>query len=471
MAKAPGATIARVQRKRSRGAAWLVAAGVAAGGLPAPGLAGLAPVCEGTEEQAFAFTGAVQTFQVPMFVTRVTIDAAGAAGGSAIGPFVGGNGARLVATLSVSPGEILSVVVGGTGTGLQISGGGGGGSFVYRTADLSGLLVAAAGGGGGTVNGSGGAGSATTAAGDGGSGPTVTGGAGGTAGSGGEAGTGPGCHGAGGGGLITDGEGTTGGLVKGGKSLANGGAGGSSSLGGSGGFGGGGGACLLAGPGAFFGGGGGGGGGFNGGGGGAFSIPGDFAGAGGGGGSFNAVAPTFSQSGAQPGNGQVRLCFTPNVAPSIAKSFTPSSVPFGGTSTMSFTITNPNAVALTGLAFSDTFPAGLVVASPPAVADTCGFASGLPVAGATSFSVGGGTVAASTSCIFEVHATAATPGALINSSSGVSSSEAPTGVGSNIVALTVAAPTIADIPTVSRLGLGLGALLLAALAVRGLRAS
>jgi uncharacterized repeat protein (TIGR01451 family) len=51
-------------------------------------------------------------------------------------------------------------------------------------------------------------------------------------------------------------------------------------------------------------------------------------------------------------------------APAIVKSFTPPSVPFGGTSMMSFVLTNPNSFAggnLTGLAFPDTLPPGITV--------------------------------------------------------------------------------------------------------------
>ncbi|MET0208941.1 MAG: hypothetical protein ABW220_07845, partial [Burkholderiaceae bacterium] len=49
-----------------------------------------------------------------------------------------------------------------------------------------------------------------------------------------------------------------------------------------------------------------------------------------------------------------------NVAgrPTIAKSFSPTSIAVNGTSTMTLTITNPSALALTGVAFTDTFPLG-----------------------------------------------------------------------------------------------------------------
>ena len=402
------------------------------------------PECLGTEE-VLAFSGRLQTFVVPPFVTHVTIDAAGAQGGRG-GPNdqTPGRGARLMASFPVTPGETLHVVVGGAGFNGIFSGGGGGGSFVYRTADASGLLVAAAGGGGGIggPTASDGSAAATAAAGEG------NGGAGGTGGNGGSGGAAPNGSGGGGGGLLTDGgvgSGTVAGA--GGQALANGAAGG-----GSGGFGGGGGGII----------GGGGGGGFNGGGGGGF-------GNGGGGGSFSATTPIFSASGVQTGNGEIGFCFTTNAAPTIAKSFTPSSVPFGGTATLRLTIDNPNPIALTGLSFSDTFPAGLAVANPPAVADACGFTTGIPLAEAPSFTVGGGSLGAGASCTFTLEVTATGAGSLANGSSGVSSNEAPTGAGSNTATLEVAEPTFADIPTLSELGLLVATLLLAGYGVWRLR--
>ncbi len=50
--------------------------------------------------------------------------------------------------------------------------------------------------------------------------------------------------------------------------------------------------------------------------------------------------------------------------PTITKGFVPASVAVTGTSTLTFTLNNPNATsALSGLAFSDTLPAGLTVAT------------------------------------------------------------------------------------------------------------
>jgi mucin-19 len=126
--------------------------------------------------------------------------------------------------------------------------------------------------------------------------------------------------------------------------------------------------------------------------------------------------------------------------PTIAKAFGAAAIPLNGTTSLTFNITNPNTnVALTGLAFTDNLPAGLVVASPPNLNNTCG-GTATAVAGATSASVSAGTLAASASCTVSLNVTGATGGAK-NNSVQVTSTEGGTGNTSN-ASITVAGPPV-----------------------------
>src|SRR5262249_61754162 len=50
--------------------------------------------------------------------------------------------------------------------------------------------------------------------------------------------------------------------------------------------------------------------------------------------------------------------------PTIAKSFGAANIPLNGTTSLTFTVTNPNStVNLTGVAFTDVLPAGLTTAN------------------------------------------------------------------------------------------------------------
>ncbi|MGH9919043.1 MAG: PKD domain-containing protein [Nitrososphaerales archaeon] len=130
--------------------------------------------------------------------------------------------------------------------------------------------------------------------------------------------------------------------------------------------------------------------------------------------------------------------------PSIAEGFSPTSVALNETSTLTFTITNPaaNTVAEAGVAFSDTLPTGMVVATPNGLPDpTCG---GTPSAttGANSISFTGGSVAVNSSCTVSVNVTATTSGTLTNTSGAVSSTNGGTGNTATAVLTVQAAPKI-----------------------------
>ncbi|MGI4875560.1 MAG: beta strand repeat-containing protein [Janthinobacterium lividum] len=122
----------------------------------------------GPASTTFAYTGAVQTYTVPAGITTVAVDARGAQGGSygsSGSQIMGGNGARVRATLTVVPGQVLQVRVGGAGAGgapggyngggdSGIVGSSGGGATDVRSSGgaLTDRLLVAAGGGGGGIN-------------------------------------------------------------------------------------------------------------------------------------------------------------------------------------------------------------------------------------------------------------------------------------------------------------------------------
>jgi hypothetical protein len=112
--------------------------------------------------EQFSFTGGAVNFTVPAGVSSIWVDAYGAQGGSGTGQ-AGGKGAYVRALLSVTPGQVLSVTVGGPGgdafynptnaygTFTSDGGfnGGGSGAFYPQAADDSGLSSLFGGGGGG----------------------------------------------------------------------------------------------------------------------------------------------------------------------------------------------------------------------------------------------------------------------------------------------------------------------------------
>ena len=100
-------------------------------------------------QQTFNYTGGVQTFTVPAGVTELQIDAYGAQGGNTYGTTGPGLGGRVQSSLSVSPGQIIHIYVGGVG---QSSGGYGGQLQGGWNGGGSGTSTGQGGGGGGATD-------------------------------------------------------------------------------------------------------------------------------------------------------------------------------------------------------------------------------------------------------------------------------------------------------------------------------
>jgi len=139
--------------------------------------------------------------------------------------------------------------------------------------------------------------------------------------------------------------------------------------------------------------------------------------------------------------------FAQAASPVITKSFNPAQVSLNGSSIATITVTNPNAVPLTNVQFSDTMPAGIDL-----ITQTGGTCSTLATGGGI-FSINPGTetfsstsnvLAGGQSCTITVSVKGIALGAHINTTSQVTSSEAPPGAAASGT-LTV----VNDLPTLS----------------------
>ncbi|HKF21440.1 MAG TPA: Ig-like domain repeat protein [Candidatus Angelobacter sp.] len=128
-------------------------------------------------------------------------------------------------------------------------------------------------------------------------------------------------------------------------------------------------------------------------------------------------------TGSLTGNPQVVVA-----PPSIAKAFNPAVIAVNGVSTLTLTITNPGAdtVAEAGVAFTDNLPAGLVVATPNGLGNTCG-GTATATAGSGSVSLTGGSVPVASSCTVSVNVTSSAAGNYNNTTGAVSSTNGGTG--------------------------------------------
>jgi uncharacterized repeat protein (TIGR01451 family) len=131
----------------------------------------------------------------------------------------------------------------------------------------------------------------------------------------------------------------------------------------------------------------------------------------------------------------------------ITKSFSPAVVALNGASIGTITVTNPNAVPLTNVQFNDTMPAGIDL-----ITQTGGTCSTLATGGGI-FSINPGTdtfsstsnvLAAGQSCTITVRVVGTALGAHVNTTSQVTSNEAPPGAAASGT-LTV----VNDLPTLS----------------------
>jgi CSLREA domain-containing protein len=156
--------------------------------------------------------------------------------------------------------------------------------------------------------------------------------------------------------------------------------------------------------------------------------------------------------------------------PVVSKQFNPASVPVDSPTQLTITLTNPNALAITGTAFTDNYPAGLENALVPNVTNTCG-GTATAVAGGSTLTLTGGSIPANGSCTVSVFVVPRSEGPLVNTlpAGSVTSANAPPSDAAATATLTAApAATVAGVP-MSPAALMLLALVLASLGALLLR--
>lgn len=116
----------------------------------------------------------------------------------------------------------------------------------------------------------------------------------------------------------------------------------------------------------------------------------------------NAGTSTLISAASIPGMSSGGEC-----TPTITKSFATSPIISGGASQMSVTLLNNNpSTAITGLAFNDSYPAGLINTLTPSPTKSCTTAGTLTAtAGGNSFVVSGATIDPGASCSYSVNTT------------------------------------------------------------------
>jgi hypothetical protein len=99
--------------------------------------------------------------------------------------------------------------------------------------------------------------------------------------------------------------------------------------------------------------------------------------------------------------------------PAVSKAFSPNLVGLGASSNMTITLTNPNTTtAITGAAFSDTYPANLV--NNGGLVNNCGGSTTAGAGNPGTLTLSGGTIPANGSCTISILVTSSTAGNYTN---------------------------------------------------------
>lgn len=114
--------------------------------------------------------------------------------------------------------------------------------------------------------------------------------------------------------------------------------------------------------------------------------------------------------------------------PNITKAYGSGSVALNGTTSLTFSLSNPNAsISLSGIGFTDALPSGQLIATPNGLIGSCGSGAITAVAGSNNVSLSAATLAAGAACSFSVNVTGAASGTQTNTTGAVTSNEGGSG--------------------------------------------
>ncbi len=127
--------------------------------------------------------------------------------------------------------------------------------------------------------------------------------------------------------------------------------------------------------------------------------------------------------------------------PTAVKSFNPATILKSGATDMIITLTNPNAYDITGVAFTDNYPAGMTNTSGTPASNTCGGTVTM-LNGGSSLALSGGSLPALSSCSIVVPVTSVSPGTNTNSTGNITTINAGTGTSASGTLTVIAPPAI-----------------------------
>ena len=124
----------------------------------------------------------------------------------------------------------------------------------------------------------------------------------------------------------------------------------------------------------------------------------------------------------------------PLSTPIFSVSFSPTTIGPGSVSTMTYTIDNSaQATGVSGLSFTNTLPAGMTIASPDFLLNTCLNGSYSSTSGSDAISFSDYRLNAGASCSFQLDVTSSSAGAHTNTAGALSTSAGSAGTSSAIL--------------------------------------